>query len=339
MAVIRVTGAWIGLLSDWLEQEQLEARALRAALARWSGEENVPVPVWRQMLAEAIALAPGRVAPELAIGAGVQPRHVGVLGYLVLAADTLGEAMLAYQRYENLFYGTRLAEVELLGQEAEIRWPPAEQELGQQADGVAIAALVTFLRRQLDQSPPPSGISFMGAMDADAAKAYEDFFGCPIRWQDSHVRVRFPVEYLAIPMPRRDPALRAVLDRQAQALQLALPTSSAVERQLQQVLLRLLAEGEPTLARAADAMHMSPRTLQRKLGSHGLSWQQWLDRSREQLARQYLDDPSLALTDVALLLGFSEQSAFTRAFRRWTGCSPGRFRRAGAVEALRVQSP
>jgi len=338
MAVIRVTGAWVGLLSDWLEREGIEARSLRAALARWASEENVPVPVWRQMLVEAQALVPNRVAPELAIGSGVNPGHVGVLGYLVLAADTLGEAMLAYQRYETLFYGTRLAEVELLGREAEIRWPPAEQELGQQADGVAIAALVTFLRRQLDESPPPSGISFMGAVSDAAAAAYEAFFDCPIRWQDSHVRVRFPVEYLAIPMPRRDPALRAVLDRQAQALLRALPASSAVERQLQQVLLRLLAEGEPTLARAAEAMHMSARTLQRKLGSHGLSWQQWLDRSREQLARQYLDDVSLSLTDVALLLGFSEQSAFTRAFRRWTGCSPGRVRRAG-TGTLRADSP
>ena len=74
-------------------------------------------------------------------------------------------------------------------------------------------------------------------------------------------------------------------------------------------------------------MHMSPRTLQRRLARYQLSWQQWLDRNREQLARQYLDDTSLTLTDIALLLGFSEQSAFTRAYRRWTGNSHGRERR------------
>lgn len=269
----------------------------------------------------------GTSAPELLVGACVQPKHVGVLGYLVLATDTLGEAMLAYQRYETLFYGTSLAEIEVIGDEAEIRWPPSDNELGQRADGVAIAALVTFLRRQIDQPPPPSAISFLHSVSASDGAAYEAFFGCPITWNDSHVRVRFPLHYLSLPMPRRDPTLRRLLDRQAQAMLQALPESSDADRQMQRVLLRMLSDGEPTLARVARSMHTSPRTLQRRLARHGLSWQQWLDRSREQLASQYLEDASLTLADIALLLGFSEQSAFTRAYRRWTGRSPGRDRR------------
>lgn len=329
--VIRVTGAWTGLLSDWLDQEGLDASPLRIALARWAARDNVPVPVWRDLLAQGLALVPGRVAPELGVGACVLPGHVGVLGYLVLASDTLGEAMLAYQRYETLFYGASLAEIEVIGDQAEMRWPPSDHELGQQADGVAIAALVTFMRRQIDQPPPPSSVSFLESVDAETGRAYEAFFGCPVTWNDSHVRVRFPLHYLSLPMPRRDPTLRELLDRQARALVRALPEgsgdSSSTDRQLQQVLLKLLSDGEPTLARAASAMHMAPRTLQRRLARHQLSWQQWLDRSREQLARQYLVDPSLTLTDIALLLGFSEQSAFTRAYSRWTGNSPGRERR------------
>lgn len=329
--VIRVTGAWVGLLSDWLDQQGLDAGPLRTSLARWATRDNVPVPVWRDLLSRGLALVPGRVAPELGVGACVLPGHVGVLGYLVLASDTLGEAMLAYQRYETLFYGASLAEIEVVGDQAEMRWPPSDNELGQQADGAAIAALVTFMRRQIDQPPPPSAVSFLESVDADAAKAYEAFFGCPVTWNDSHVRVRFPLHYLSLPMPRRDPTLRVLLDRQARALLRALPESSddnsSTDRQLQQVLLKLLSDGEPTLARAARAMHMSPRTLQRRLARHQLSWQQWLDRTREQLAGQYLADPSLTLTDIALLLGFSEQSAFTRAYRRWTGKSPGRERR------------
>ncbi|MDK8462875.1 AraC family transcriptional regulator [Marinobacter sp. SS13-12] len=328
--VIRVTGAWTGLLSDWLDQEGLDAGPLRMALARWASRDNVPVPVWRDLLSQGLALVPGRIAPELGVGACVLPGHVGVLGYLVLASDTLGEAMLAYQRYETLFYGASLAEIEVVGDQAEMRWPPSENELGQQADGAAIAALVTFMRRQIDQPPPPSTVSFLESVDGETARAYESFFDCPVTWNDSHVRVRFPLHYLSLPMPRRDPTLRELLDRQARALVRALPEdsggSSSTDRQLQQVLLKLLSDGEPTLARAASAMHMAPRTLQRRLARHQLSWQQWLDRSREQLARQYLADPSLTLTDIALLLGFSEQSAFTRAYRRWTGNSPGKAR-------------
>ncbi|WP_372924968.1 AraC family transcriptional regulator, partial [Marinobacter sp.] len=264
------------LLSDWLDQEGLDAGQLRVALARWASRDNVPVPVWRDLLSRGLALVPGRVAPELDVGACVLPGHVGVLGYLVLASDTLGEAMMAYQRYETLFYGTRLAEIEVIGDQVEMRWPPSDNELGQQADGAAIAALVTFMRRQIDRAPPPVAVSFLESVESETAGAYETFFGCPVTWNDSHVRVRFPLHYLNLPMPRRDPTLRELLDRQAR---------------------------------------------------YQFSWQQWLDRSREQLARQYLADPSLTLTDIALLLGFSEQSSFTRAYRRWTGNSPGRDRR------------
>lgn len=326
-SVIRVTGAWTGLLKDWLNKHELAAENLRPELARWSTQENVPVDAWRRMLAEGLALVPDRPAPELEVGACVKPRHLGVLGYLVLATDTLGEAMLAYQRYETLFYGASLAQIEVMEHEAEIRWPPSDNELGQRADGAAIAALVTFLRRQIDQPPPPSAVSFLHDVDPESARAYEAFFGCAVTWNDSHVRVRFPLKYLSLPMPRRDPTLRRLLDRQAQAMLRALPQSSEADVQMQRVVLRMLSDGEPTLDRAAAAMHMSPRTLQRRLARHGLSWQQWLDRSREQLAHQYLEDSSLTLADIALLLGFSEQSAFNRAYKRWTGRSPGKDRR------------
>lgn len=328
---MRVTGGWVGLLTDWMTLRGLHNATLAAELERWATEEAVPIPVWRGMLAQALALVPEDAAAELEIGAQVQPSHVGVLGYLVLASETLGDALRAYQRYETLFYGEQLADVVLKDGQVEIRWPQTDEPLGQEADGVAIAALVTFLRRQIDQPPPLDLVGFRGAVSATTDRAYRAFFGCPVQWHDSYVRVRFPLSYLTVPMPGRDPALRQLLDRQAGALLRALPASTALERRLQQVLLRLLAEGSPTLEMAAAALHMSPRTLQRRLGAHGLSWQQWLDRSREELARQYLADPVLSLAEVALLLGFSEQSAFTRAFRRWTGLRPGQYRRQYVV--------
>lgn len=327
--VVRVTGAWTTLLRDWLDQQGLPAPQLRGLLARYAEEESVPVPVWRDLLERGLELATGEVAPELDVGACVTPSHLGVLGYLVLASESLGGAMLAYQRYERLFYGAQVAEINLSGEEVEIRWPPAENELGQQADGVAIAALITFLRRQLDDPPPPTGVAFLEEVSPEQASAYERFFDCPVDFGDSHVRVRFPRHYLALPMPRRDPTLRALLERQAQALLRALPSTSAIEQSLKQVILQLMAEGNPSLEQAASRLHMAPRTLQRRLAGHGLTWQQWLDQSREQLADEYLADPGLSLNDIALLLGFSEQSAFTRAYRRWTGQTPGRYRRSG----------
>lgn len=334
--LMRVTGAWTGLLQDWLDTKRLAAPELRAVLARWRNQETVPIPIWRELLSRGLLLAGDQDAPELAVGAGVNPSHVGVLGYLVMASDTLGEAIFAYQRYERLLYGVSLAEVEVFKDEAEIRWPCIEPELGQQADGVSIAALISFLRRQLQNPPPPSRISFRGALTAQAHTAYQHFFNCPVVTEDSHVRVRFPVAQLNLTLPTRDPMLRELLDRQAQAMLRVLPVETELDQSLHQLLPKLLSDGRSSLEEAAERLHMSPRTLQRRLAARGLSWQAWLDRSREELALHYLQDPGLNLSDTALLLGFSEQSAFTRAYRRWTGTTPGRARRAYFIQGLRT---
>lgn len=99
--LMRVTGAWTGLLTDWLDREGLTAPRLRAQLARFAPDDVVPLPAWREALAQAAALRPGVPALGLQIGAGVQPRHLGVLGYLVAASDNLGEAMRVYLSYES----------------------------------------------------------------------------------------------------------------------------------------------------------------------------------------------------------------------------------------------
>jgi len=331
-SVIRVTGAWTQLLADWLDHERLPAPEIRAALARWAPDDIVPIPVWRALLERATTLRPLLSAPGLAIGARVQPRHVGVMGYVVLASSNLGEALLAYRRYERLFYGADLAEVSAQGTDTEIRWRRDHLALGlalgQLADSVGIAALITFLRRQVEHAPPPSLITFNNPAPANPADpaAYAAFFGCPVRFGDTYTRVRFPAGYLAIPMLHSDPGLRALLDRQAQALLLALPNSDRFDRALQQVMFKLLPDAAATLPRAARELHVSVRTLQRRLDARDITWQALLDRTREQLARQYLADRSLTLGDIALLLGYSEQSAFNRAFRRWTRQTPARMR-------------
>jgi hypothetical protein len=128
-------------------REALPAPAIRARLAAFAPDDVVTLKVWRDVLDQAAALRPGLLAPGLTIGAGVKPHHVGVLGYLVLASDNLGEAMAAYQRYERLFYGVDLAEVRMLTDDVEIRWAPTDTGA---TDEIGIAALVTFLRQQMD---------------------------------------------------------------------------------------------------------------------------------------------------------------------------------------------
>jgi AraC-like DNA-binding protein len=88
----------------------------------------------------------------------------------------------------------------------------------------------------------------------------------------------------------------------------------------------LLADGAASLSSVAERLHMPARTLQRRLADQGLSFSQLIEDVRKRLARTYLQQPEIPLTEIALLLGYSESSAFSRAFRQWYGVSPSRFR-------------
>ncbi len=83
----------------------------------------------------------------------------------------------------------------------------------------------------------------------------------------------------------------------------------------------------PDLETAAAALELSPRALKRRLAERDTSFTRIIDDTRRQLALGYIADPALSLVDVAYLCGFSEQSAFNRAFKRWTGVPPGEYRR------------
>ncbi|GAA5110173.1 hypothetical protein GCM10023339_10760 [Alloalcanivorax gelatiniphagus] len=331
---MRVTGAWVQLLTDWLDKENLPAPELREILDSRGPADIVALPLWRELLARAVALRPGRAAPGLEIGALARPRHVGVLGYLTLTCQTLGEAMLAYQRYESLFYGRDLVEVVADRERMTVRWP-ASVSTGALADSVAIAALVTFLRHLLQQRLAPARVSFVfAAPEAAGRRAYQDFFGCPVTFDAEHTSVSFPLAFLELSLPRSDTGSRALLDRQARALLRALPESDGFDRALQQAMVALLPDGQVSLKRVAARLHMSVRTLQRRLQQRRLNWRTLLDRTREQLAGQYLADRSLTLGEIALLLGYSEHSAFSRAYRQWTGRTPARARRAASEAGM-----
>tara|TARA_R110000822_G_scaffold6295_15_gene26673 strand:- start:2219 stop:3235 length:1017 start_codon:yes stop_codon:yes gene_type:complete len=324
---LRVTGSWVQLLTDWLDQEGLPAPELRQLLDSRGPADIVPLPVWQNMLEQAAHLRPTLTAPGLAIGAMIQPRHVGVLGYLILACTTLGQAMQAYQRYERLFYGLNVMRVRSAGAGFQVQWP-AEASTGALADTVAIAAMLTFLRRLADTPPRPAAVYFAFPQpDSETCQAYQAFFGCPVHFAAPVTAVELALSDLQQVLPHSDPSMLRLLDQQAQAMMLAMPDGDHFDRALQQAMVRLMPEGVMGLPRVAGELHVSVRTLQRRLEARKSSWQALLDRTREQLAGQYLLDQTLTLGDIALLLGFSEQSAFNRAYRRWTGATPARVRR------------
>lgn len=319
-----VSGALNGMLRDYLDAQHLPAPACRAALDAWAPDSRIPLADWIELLRAIADVKPGP-ALGLTIGQHIAPRHAGVMGYIGLSCDTLGEALLRFERYHRLVYDGNPASMFVHGDVVSLSWGIEHGLPGQLADETAVAAFTTIVRQLVHDRLSPTAVNFVNAAPDDITP-YTDFFGCPVTFGGSLTHVTFPVSFLARQIRHSDPGLRVLLESQAEALLRALPSSDGFEQGLKEALVRCLHNGTPTLEAVSDRLAMSVRTLQRRLQDKDLNFQQLLDRTRAELARGYLLDGTLSLSEIALLLGYSEQSAFNRAYKRWTGQTPGALR-------------
>ena len=166
----------------------------------------------------------------------------------------------------------------------------------------------------------------------DGWQVYRGHYGCPVRFgtgEDSFTLARGDADK---PLPSSNRQIAATLDG-ILAQQLAQLDKSNVVARCRASLLEQLSSGELSEEEMAQQLHMSRRTLQRKLADAETTYQQLVDETRRDLALRYIENPHQSITDITFMLGFSQQSAFTRAFRRWTGIAPSEYRLRGITAA------
>lgn len=190
-----------------------------------------------------------------------------------------------------------------------------------------LAAVVLRTRKASSVEFPLVRVDFAHEAPADP-REHVRIFGCPVSFEAERTGFVLARAVADAPLERGDSGLVAVLERHAQMLLAQLPRVSDAIGQLRATIQRELEGGDPSLDNVARQLGTSRRSLQRRLADESLTYAQVLDEVRSTMARAYLSQRELSIAEVAYLLGFSEQSSFTRAFRRWTGTSPAEFRRA-----------
>ncbi|HEY4244213.1 MAG TPA: AraC family transcriptional regulator [Kofleriaceae bacterium] len=153
-------------------------------------------------------------------------------------------------------------------------------------------------------------------------------FGCPLEFGSERSGIVLAPEVWDAPIERGDSGLAAILEKHAQMLVAQLPQVSDAIAKVRAAIQDQLRGGDPSLDGVARKLGTGRRSLQRRLADEQLTYAQVLDDVRSTMARAYLGQRGLSIAEVAYLLGFAEQSSFTRAFRRWTKLSPAEFRRA-----------
>jgi AraC-like DNA-binding protein len=163
------------------------------------------------------------------------------------------------------------------------------------------------------------------------AAEHRRVFRAPVRFHQRHTQLCIDAETWRARIPGADDVLGAMLERHAAALLANVPAADDLRTRVSEATARELREGRaPSLAAVARRLAIGPRTLQRRLEAGGVTFAALTEAVRVESAKRLLADPALSLAEIAWLLGFSEQSAFHRAFKRSTGRTPAEARRAAA---------
>lgn len=188
---------------------------------------------------------------------------------------------------------------------------------------LTLLVLCTWLTRR---EVMPQAVDFVAPPPKEPEEAaYQAAFGLLPRFDQEANRMLLSEADLLTPIPTHNPELWALHEKLVET-ELDQLGQTRVSARVCQEIARLLPQGEPRREDVAALLAMSDRTLQRRLQAEAVSYQQLLDDTRRQLARQYLGEPRHSLAQIADLLGFVDQSNFFRACKRWFGMPPGRYR-------------
>ena len=263
----------------------------------------------------------------LHFGEHFDPRDLGALGYVVLNSPSISIAIHNIERYLHMHNEAAKVSFSMDGQRAHLRFVLAasRNEPARQHNEYGMALALKALRNLAGSNWHPLEVRFANPTPENISE-HRRFFGCRIVFGSAANEFVFDGKALEQPGTGVDPKLYRILKRHAERMLSEMPQETGPVLPVREAIVEAMHEGAPTLAHVAKTMAVSPRTLERRLKEHGLVFKMLLDDTRRQFALDYLKTRKRSLTEIAYLLGYSEASAFNRAFKRWTGSTPAEYR-------------
>ncbi len=253
------------------------------------------------------------------------PSSFGALGYAWLASSTLRTAFKRFERYMDTV--SEYAELQIHESDNEfvvtILHQPLVKNIPVRTDAL-ITVIVAMCRINAGNELNPLKVNITHEEYPCAGKYYE-YFRCPVQFNAETNSLTFSVDRIDKKLDGANPQL-ANLNDQVMVKALAKLNRSNIEQRVKAAIIEQLPSGNVSQESIADALHMSVRNLQRKLKLSNTSFRQVMEECRQELARQYIKNSTMSLSEVAYLLGFAESSSFSRAYKRWFGHTPSQAR-------------
>lgn len=263
----------------------------------------------------------------LRAGGAMRCDDYGAFGLAWKSAITLRGSFDRAERYGLVLTSVTTHEVESTPDGAFMHLRrEGERRLGLRLSNEATLASVVSISREVASSPFRPEEVHLRHPAPDFVTAHEEYFGCPVYFGTDRDALLVSDATLRTPNRLGDPGIVGFFDAHLDTEVDQLGASVGLVGSVRDLVTTSLSEGVPLMSDVARRLAMSGRTLQRRLAEQGTSFQTLVDDARRDLAKRLLRESDFSLIEVAFMTGFSEQSALTRAFKRWEGRTPGAFR-------------
>lgn len=322
-ASLTVAAFWIEYLLDAARRAGVEMTPALAA------EERVALSLERRLFENAVDYS-GDPLFGLHMGECIRPRFMGELGYASMSSATLRDAielMIPFNRVTSEFTELRF---EWRDEGLWLIWEPVfdDGDIGRHRVEALMAASVVFGRWILGTGHNPLTVHFRHRPpDHPAHAEYRRLFGCPVYFQDEHNALVLAPAVLDLPLRDADAEVhRVARSRVQRAVSRYRARDDLLERVRLEIQRRLSDGVPPQLEPIAERLAIRPWTLRRRLRAEHTDFSTLLEEQRRLLACDWLRHSNRSVNRIALDLGYSEQSAFNRAFKRWFGVTPLHYR-------------
>ena len=288
------------------------------------GDNALPAGVVRRML-DACVEQTGCRHVGLLMGARARTSCFGVVGLLMQHLSTVSDALSCLIERGHLYHPDVIATLEVRDGIVMLCFgaSPADGKGSIQIVDAALASGYRVMQALCGSGWAPSEVLIAQPSRNDEA-AYHRVFQVPVRFDEEVTALVFEARWLAHPVEGADPGFRHILELQVAELERM--HEDALSSRLRRSLRTLLLRRGCSAGRTAQLFAMHQRTMSRRLKAEGHSFQHLVDEVRYDIARHLLANASMPLAEVAVALGYSEASAFTRAFKRWSGLNPKAWR-------------
>ena len=259
------------------------------------------------------------------------PSHFGILGYAMLMSSSLRITLERLIRFHGVISGANFGELHEDQKNGTLTFNliyTDEKPYPRPREDAALAWILSALRVNYQQDFAPISVG-LNHDCPDCGEKYDEFFQAPITFAAKTSSLVLSLEQADRSLPSGSNKELSEFNDQMMTRYLQELKDKELAQRVQKIIVDLLPCGNVSIEAVAAELVLSTRTLQRFLHEEGTSFISLLNKTRQDIAIQYVQNRQYDLTEVAFLLGFSELSTFSRSFKRWTGQSPYRYRKAG----------